>query len=336
MAKPLKTNYTREIKLIKSAVEKLNIDLIGQTVLTEVGSNNYILSPIIPLLAGAEKVFAWTRDSRFGMSADIISECISIAKSLGLENRLHFSSNVKDTNQVAEADIITNSGFLRPLNENLLKYAKSNAVLPLMFEKWEMRASDIDINYCNEKGIKVAGTWENHPDIKVFSGSGPLGIKLLMEAGLEVYQNNILVWSDDHFGEETTKALKGFGASHVINSINIEDFYSNLSDLDAIYICDYDEHRKYFGEVSIFDIDKIKEVNPSLKVVHLYGNIDATLLSEQGIDLYPNKDGYAEVMTETLAYLGPKLLINLQAAGYKVAQTMLEGKDHDLAQPVNY
>lgn len=74
MAKPLKTNYTREIKLIKSAVEKLNIDLIGQTVLTEVGSNNYILSPIVPLLAGAEKVYAWTRDSRFGMSADIISE----------------------------------------------------------------------------------------------------------------------------------------------------------------------------------------------------------------------------------------------------------------------
>ena len=28
-----------------------------------------------------------------------------------------------------------------------------------------------------------------------------------MEAGLEVYQNNILVWSDDHFGEETTKGV---------------------------------------------------------------------------------------------------------------------------------
>ncbi len=85
MENHLKTNYTREIKLIRAAVKTLEIDLSGQTVLTEVGSNNYILSPIIPLLAGAKKVYAWTRDSRFGKSADIISECISIAKSVGLE-----------------------------------------------------------------------------------------------------------------------------------------------------------------------------------------------------------------------------------------------------------
>ena len=56
-------------------------------------------------------------------------------------------------------------------------------------------------SYFKQKGIKVAGTWENHPDLKIFDGCGHLAVKISQEAGYEVYQNKIIVWSNDHFGE---------------------------------------------------------------------------------------------------------------------------------------
>ncbi len=334
--KKLKTNYSREIKLIKKSIKKLDVDLSGLTVLTEVGSGSYVISPIIPLLAGAKKVYAWTADSRYGKAADIIEECLEIAKILGVENQIEFSPNFKNPEQVKQADIITNSGFLRPLNEIILKDINPRCVIPLMYEKWELRDSDIDIAYCQQKNIKVAGTWENHPSIGVFTGVGHLAIKLCLEAGMEVYQNNIFIWSDDHFGEETETAFKKFGANKVYHSTKKEEFYTVLESLDILYLCDYDEKKSYFSEGGIFDLKKIKEINSSLTIVHLYGDVDHELLQKNEIKIYPAKRGHASLMTETLAYLGPNLIVNLQVAGYKVAQSMYHGKASDLAQPITY
>ena len=57
------------------------------------------------------------------------------------------------------------------------------------------------------KGIKIAGTWEDHPKINVFQSFGSLSTKLALEAGFEIHNNNILVWSDDNFGDVSQKAF---------------------------------------------------------------------------------------------------------------------------------
>ena len=48
---------SREIKLIRKAIELLDLNLEGKTVLTEVGSNNYLYTPIIPAKAGIMGVY---------------------------------------------------------------------------------------------------------------------------------------------------------------------------------------------------------------------------------------------------------------------------------------
>ncbi|MTI37899.1 hypothetical protein, partial [Fulvivirga lutimaris] len=307
MERKLPDNYIREIKIILSYINKLELDLSGLTIVTEVGSGNYILSPLIPLLAGAKKVYAWTVNSQYGQAEEIIKNCRELVQKLDLKERLIFHNGSINTNHLNEADIVTNSGFLRPLDYQKLQYLNSKCVIPLMYEKWELRESDIDIEYCKKNNIKVAGTWENHPDIEVFTGVGPLAIKLILESGLEVYQNNIFIWSDDHFGSEAKKAMINFGASKVLLSNDSALFYSELENLDTLYICDYDEKRNYFGDEGLIDLDKILKVNPSLNIVHLFGELSYDYLKNTTLNVYPKKNGKASLMTETLAYLGPSL-----------------------------
>ena len=61
----------RAIEIIEQTIKSLDLNLKSYVVLTEVGSNNYIYTPIIPLLAGAKRVYAWTRDSSYGSGEEI-------------------------------------------------------------------------------------------------------------------------------------------------------------------------------------------------------------------------------------------------------------------------
>jgi hypothetical protein len=319
----------RAIQKIRKAIELLDVDLSGLTVLTEVGSNEYAYSPVIARMCGAEKVFAWTRDTRFGSATSIINRSKEILNHQGLDGVEFYMGNL-NTEHLSKADIITNSGFLRPLNEDKLKYAKPGAVIPLMYEKWEYRSSDVDAEYCIKNNIPLAGTWENHPDIMVFEHVGPLAVKMAMEAGYEVYGNHILVWSDDHFGELATKFFLKMGAKEVIHTINNDLLYERAAGLDFVYICDYSEERN-FGSDSFFNADRLLELNPALGLVHLFGNLETEYL-KQKMNVYPDITGKASTMTYTLTKTGLTPYINLQVAGYKVALSIIRGEAHPLVQ----
>ena len=153
--KKLNNDYVvkRAIKIIKQYNEILNFNLKGYTILTEVGSNHYLYSPIIPLLCGADHVFAFIKDTKFGKAADIRQQCIEIANFLGLTNKLTIGENNFEYEWLTKSDIVTNSGMLRPIDKKKLSYFKKGSVIPLMFEAWEFRDSDLDIAECKKLGI---------------------------------------------------------------------------------------------------------------------------------------------------------------------------------------
>jgi len=322
------------MRLINEAINVLQLDLSGQVVLTEVGSNNYLYTPIIPAIAGAEKVFAWTRDTKYGKGDVIRNDCLRLAEQFGLQKeKIDIVVNNKEVGQIKSANIITNSGFLRPIDTEMLQYVDpKKCVIPLMYEAWEHREQDLDIHECHKRGIKVAGTWENHPDIRVFDAVGSLALKLVMEAGYEVYQNNVIVWGEDDFCQVAGSSFKQAGASDVIMTNNPIQLYRVLSDADFVFFSDYKEERILLGEDGILDVDKIKETNPSVGLIHLYGNLDYEYAVNNSLNIYPRKNGASSVMTESLAYLGERPVINLQAAGFKVAQCLLQGVEHPLVQ----
>lgn len=323
-------DYVAVAKIAKS-INKLNLDLSNLKILTEVGSNYYKYTPIIAAMAGAEKVFAWTRDTSYGAADTIIEDCFKILRYCNLEDRVEFFNGRLNETHLTSADIITNSGFIRPLDENKLKHIRKNAVIPLMYEKWELRNSDIDVTYAQSKGIKIAGTWENHPSIRVFEYVGSLAVKMALTAGFEIFKNKIVVWSDDSFGEVTQQAFLSMGAKEVILTTSFDHLVNVIRETDFIFICDYDEDRKY-GDPEFFDIFKLLKLNAYFGIVHLYGNIEYDSISSSVTVVYPHTNGKASQMSFTLGHLGLNPIIDLQVAGFKVGEEMIKGVFSSLSQ----
>jgi hypothetical protein len=321
----------RAAKIINETKVKLNVNLLGYTVLTEVGSNLYIYSPIIPLLCGASNVLAFVKDTSYGSAENIKELCLQIANELGFSDKLQIATNILPEKWLREADIITNSGMLRPFNRKMISKFKKGAVLPLMFEAWELRDQDLDLPACKEYGIHVAGTWENHPSIKVFDYVQILCLKLAIEAGYEIMGNTIFIWSDDHFGEMIEKSFIQNGAKKCFLSTNIDLLKENASKIDFIFIADYDEKKDY---ETFLDLKNLAQISPYLGIIHLYGKLNSENIKKLGLKLFPEKNGKAELMTYTLAHVGMTPLINLQVAGYRVAQEMLQGEYTNISQPI--
>jgi len=50
-----------------------------------------------------------------------------------------------------------------------------------MYENWEFRSSDLDLEASRVHGIRVGGTNERHPTVGVFEYLGIMAVKLLLE-----------------------------------------------------------------------------------------------------------------------------------------------------------
>lgn len=332
---------TQELQKIKhkiqTTIDTLQLDLFDINVLTEVGSHYFLFTPLIALMANAEKVFAWAKDSRYGKAEDNVKDLIFLLDYFKIDkNKIEFSQNERPILHIQQANIITNSGLVRPLNKEFLQNASPNAVIPLMYEAWELRNSDIDIDFCREKNIKVAGTWENYPSLRIFDYVGALCVKLAQEAGFEIFQNKIIVWSDDHFGELAQKAFQSLEAKEVILTTDIEILEENIKNTDFVFFCDSDEKRQILGENGFLNLENLKNLNPLLEIVHLYGDLSYDFLQKNNVKTYPNFDGKALVMSHTLSYLGITPLVGLQTAGLKVGECLYKKEyQHPILQLLN-
>lgn len=328
--------WHRGLRLIDNMIDLLQLDLSGKTILTEVGSNAFLFTPIIALKANAGKVYAWCKDTRYGTSADIIRECKELIRYAGIdESRISFNSTGIEQTHIEAADIITNSGFLRPLDKDKLQYCKEGTAIPIMYEKWELRQSDIDIEYCKMRNLKVAGTWENYPGLNIFDYCEQLIVKLAFDAGMEISGNKIIIWSNDHFGEMAEAGFQKMKAGKIVRTTSIDTLYQNIADADFVFFCDYTLQDILWGENGIIDPNIVATKNPSVTFVHLAGKIDPSYMSS-AIRIYPDQKGDSHRMTYTLSYLGIEPAIRLIAAGLKVGELLSGGNysNHKLVQPI--
>ena len=143
----------REVKIIKECIDKFQLNINGLTVFTEAASGYYALTPLIALMAGAEKVYAIAKDSRFGRKEEVKENLLKLAERMEIETKPEI---IFDYSGIEDADIITNLGSVRPVNSRLINRLKKHAVIPLMWETWEFREEDLDIRECLKKNIMGA------------------------------------------------------------------------------------------------------------------------------------------------------------------------------------
>jgi hypothetical protein len=310
--------------LIKEAINFLKLDLTGYTVLTEAASGNYAVTPIIALMANADRVIGITDNSKYATTTEVISQTRALEKLCNLKKQTEIYTT-KDTNIISEADIITNLGFVRPLDHTVISAMKSTAVIPYMCEGWEFRKTDIDLDACKRKDIPVLGTNERHP-IDILSYCGWLCIHMMFQAKLNIPCSRILIVSDDKFGSIIRGQLKKLGLfTRSINSLK-ELQTDKLKLFDVLIIADYTSNYEIIGSKGDISPYEIAQINPSLYIIQFAGKNNVQEILKHNLHIYPESNIISHRMALTLAELGPQPVIELHSLGLKVGEVLARAR----------
>lgn len=302
----------------------MRLRLTGQRVLTEAATGAYAVTPVIAALAGAERVDALTRGTRHGSFDDVARQTDELAELLGVSGRISIHDRGSlDEAELAElvgaADVVTNSGHVRPIDARMVATMPPTAVVPLMFEAWEidMGRDDVDLDALRSRGIRFAGTNERHPAVDVFSYLGPMAVKLLTDAAVSAYASRLLVVCDNPFQPYLQDGLERIGADVVVRDrFDVGDL---TDDLDAVVVALTPTGDPVVGEA---DLAAIAERSPAAVLAQYWGDVPREWCERHGVPCVPTVDPGPGHMGVLPSAVGPEPIVRLQAGGLKVAEVL--------------
>jgi hypothetical protein len=302
-------------RLVTEAVERCALNLSEKTVLTEAATGAYVVTPVLAAVAGA-RVLALTADSRYGTAAEVKAQTEALAARLGVGDRITITTE-RTAAHFAAADVVTNSGHVRPIVGTLAGAIRPDAVLTLMFESWEALVGrrDIDVDALRDRGVQIAGTNERHPHVDVFAYLGPMAVAELADAGIPSYRSRIAVLCNNAFRDYLVDGLKTAGAE--VDVAESLDGLSGGAAPDAVLVA----LRPTGAPVlSTGDVSRINSRWPNCVLVQFWGDIDRT---QCPVPVWPVVAPPAGHMGVLPARLGPEPIVRLQTGGLKVAQVLL-------------
>ena len=324
-------NLPRISRLMRKAIVKFDLSLKGLEVLTEAATGYFMFTPIIAALAGAAKVYALTKDSQYGKARDIRDATMALARHFGVERGIQVLSS-SDAPEIANADIITNLGHVRPLDKSFLRKLKKTSVIPLMFEAWEWRPEDLDLVECREMGIPVLATNEDHEHLQTMRFVGHLSLKLLLELKIEIFDSRIVVLGSGKFGGAVAQSLRDGGSlvDHVETESPVvlenKEVLEALKQCDGLIIAEHLCREQLIGPSGPISGEDLHTLNPSLVLAHIAGNVDQEDIRRSGIRYRPEGFARPGYMSVTTGYLGPRPEIDLHTAGLKIGEIMARAR----------
>jgi len=329
-------------KLVRR-VQALNLDLKGKTVVTEAASGAYVVTPVLAALAGA-KVFAFTRTTRYGTREEVIANTKELIAQYGDKLDITFPDVITDE-IIAQADMITNSGHLRPLSASLLKSAKDSLVIPLMYEAWEWRDADMEIGYIRERGFKLGATNERHPEVDVFSYLGDMAIKQIFDAGLCLYKNKFVLLCNNDFGPYIAKVVAKMcddlavidkdenKSKYDLNGIDWIGGFPNVNlpekyrDAEAVIFTAYPFDQSWMtgGDKSPISIKQLKQQIKDPFVLRYCGDVPSEALDRESVRYFPANvhSGHMGILPSAI---GNDPIIRLQAGGLKAGELLMRNE----------
>jgi predicted Fe-Mo cluster-binding NifX family protein len=315
----------RLVRLMTEAISRCQLDLAGHTVLTEAASGAYVVTPVLAALAGAQ-VYAVAATTSYATDRELRATTAELGRLAGVADRLHLVCE-KSAQVIAAADIVTNSGQVRPIDAPMIALMKPSAVVTLMYESWEFRSTDVDLNACRARGIRIAGVNEDHPAVDFFAFLGPMAIKQLHDAGISVYRSRIVLLCDNSFGPFIAKSLQNCGAEVVAARRLTRAVLSPPCDAVLLAL------RPASGAVLTAEDAKILgERAPGTVLVQYWGDVDRASLAAEGVPVWPPEPPRAGHMAVLPSAIGPEPVVRLQSAGLKVGEILARGLDQATPQ----
>lgn len=302
------------VEKIQNSIDKFSLDLKGKIVLTEAATGNYVVTSIIAAISGAS-VKAITRKSKFGSIKEVFKQTYDLAKLFNVEENIQIIRSYSEVD-LSTVDILTNTGFNRPINLKLIEKLSAKCVIPLMWEPWEYREGEIDIEACVKKGIKVYGTNESDSRLGTMLYIGYIILHFLLENKFTPFSSKILIIGDKHFGGAIANIL---GQNKYVYSW-ISNYTGSIdaTKFDIIIFAEHQNKILLLGEEGYINN---REIKFSTLLIHIAGNVDYSGLSCQKIPKNPAKYGY---MSFTSDYIDNMAVIDLHTAGLKVAEGMIK------------
>jgi hypothetical protein len=311
----------RLANLIRRVIGEMLLDLSGVTVLTEAATGAYVVTPVIAAVAGAGSVLAVTRATRHGTIEEVVEQTRALADTFGVADRISIHPGGPSRELVASAQVVTNSGHVRPIDERMVGWMRSDAVVALMFEAWELGLgrNDIDIDALRRRGIRFAGTNERNAIVDNFSYLGPMAAKLLLDAGVAVYRSQLLVVCDNPFMPYLHAGLERMGAK-VVTRPRFDA--TELSDqFDGVVIALTPTGCPVIGEA---DLAALATTAPGAVLAQLWGDVPREWCAAHDVPCVPAIDPGPGHMGVLPSAVGPEPIVRLQAGGLKVAEVLLK------------
>ena len=310
-------NNKRMSHLMRAAVERCRLDLGDAVVLTEAATGAYAVTPVLAAIAGATRVYAMTRETRYGSVDQVTAATMELARIAECADRIEIVTELTPA-MIGEADIVTNSGHVRPIDSRFVSRMKATAVIPLMYEAWELRAEDLDLPACRARGIQVAGTNERIPEVDVFSYLGVMAVKLLLDAGVSVYGSRVLLLCDNAFAPYIARGLTGAGAA-----VEMADGLSESvgsGPVDAVLVAMRPRKEP------VIDADGVATIAarwPGAVLAQYWGDVDRDAVAAAGVPVWPERAPGAGHMAILPSGVGPESIVRLQSGGLKVGEVLL-------------
>jgi hypothetical protein len=320
----------RALQRIQTLIQRLQLDLRGLTVLTECASGAYAYTAVIAAMAGAN-VIAVGRDSSYGTfdaNKKRLEDLLRLA-----QTKTHVRICKKEEVEInLSVDVVTNSGFLRPIDATFVAKLPSTAVVCLMWETWEFRQGEIDLDACRQKGIPVIGTNEHFPATDMFRYPGLLALHLLFAMQVETANSDLVLLGGGLTGNLIAKMFTEMGLSfwwftpegterkEKCKPYSELRSLLDLHNIDAVICAEHKDPRVVVGSNTLLQFSDLKDKFPLLRWGHLSGAIDAAALEASGLEYFPKKIMPFGYMTYSTDVLGPAPVLELNAAGLKVGE----------------
>ncbi|HZJ25840.1 MAG TPA: hypothetical protein VFF40_02310 [Acidimicrobiia bacterium] len=303
---------------VRRAIADCDLDLTGLVVLTEAGTGAYRITPAIAATAGASRVIALTRDTAYGRASDVVRETAELASELGVADRIDIRTD-RTAEAFGLADIVTNSGHVRPLDTQTAAWIRPDAVVSLMFEAWELDAArgDLDLEALRARGVRLAGTNERHPHVDVFSFLGQKAVQQLIDAGVGARHSHVLVVCDNPFATYLVDGLRAAGTNVSLADRPPASFDPNL---DAVLVALRPTGGPVFGGAEATGLTRAA---PGAVLLQYWGDVDRRACAEVGLACWPPEAPGSGHMGILPSAVGPEPILRLQTGGLKVGQVLL-------------
>jgi hypothetical protein len=323
------------LRLIRREIERARLDLKGLRVLTEASVGYRRVTPVIAALAGADEVFAVSRDSVAASRKEAEEQTGYLAGLARVEARVRLLPTRLQA-PLDTIDIVTDLPGVRPVDESVIRNVAESAAVSLMRGVAHWRPADVDVATCRRHGVAVAGQDEEalgllrYPPLAVLS--------TLLDLGVEVSGSTVIVAGDSPTVPYVVRALTQQGARCFVASfesagrVNLyggekagdtladDGVIGRLPEADALVLCPAGPVARSIGPGAPVDAARLATAAPHLAVVGLEAESDLRALAPAVLRCRSagGPDGVFDLL--------PQAVIAQHVAGLKVAEVMTRAR----------